>query len=157
MCAFPMCVSIMMLLVYIMCFFFYILLGHLLAKRIGTFTIQKYLHIHVYENKISEQMQLFINIRKTELKSLENLGFPFCISSNISPKYCFTLSSSVILHKKSHAFFLPASHKALAGIRAALMEGSSLHIQANSLHNYKTIQQQLKRVNISLCMRYQLQ
>lgn len=153
MCAFPMCGSIMRLLVYIMCFFFYILLGHLLAKRIGTFTIQKYLHIHVYENKISEQMQMFINIRKTELKSLENLGFPFCISSNISPKYCFTLSSSVILHMH---FFLPASHKALAGIRAALMEGSSLHIQANSLHNYKTIQQ-LKRVNISLCMRYQLQ
>lgn len=89
---------------YIMCFFFYILLGHLLAKRIGTFTIQKYLHIHVYENKISEQMQMFINIRKTELKSLENLGFPFCISSNISPKYCFTLSSSVILHM--HFFYL---------------------------------------------------
>lgn len=106
MCAFPMCVSIMMLLVYIMCFFFYILLGHLLAKRIGTFTIQKYLHIHVYENKISEQMQMFINFRKTELKSLENLGFPFCISSNISPKYryCFTLSSSVILHM--HFFYL---------------------------------------------------
>lgn len=155
MCAFPMCVSIMMLLVYIMCFFFYILLGHLLAKRIGTFTIQKYLHIHVYENKISEQMQMFINIRKTELKSLENLGFLFCISSNISPKYCFTLSSSVILHMH---FFLPASHKALAGIRAALMEGSSLHIQANSLHNYKTIQQQLKKKSISnLCIRDQLQ
>lgn len=35
----------------------------------------------------------------------------------------------------------PASHRALAGIRAALMDGSSLHIQANSLHNCKTYQE----------------
>lgn len=62
-----------------MYFFFYILLGHLLAKRTGTFTVQKYLHnhVHVYKNKRSEQMQMFINISKIEMKSLENVGFPF--------------------------------------------------------------------------------
>lgn len=140
MCTFPMCASITMLLVY-MCFFFYILLGHLLAKRIDTFTFQKYLHVHVYKNKRSDQMQMFINIRIFRKCRLSLLHF--------KQHQHQVLLHPIFLSDATHAFVLPASHRALAGIRAALMEGSSLHIQANSLHNYKTIQQQLKQVNIS--------
>lgn len=94
-------------------------------------------------------MQMFINIRIFRKCRLSLLHF--------KQHQHQVLLHPIFLSDATHAFVLPASHKALAGIRAALMEGSSLHIQANSLHNYKTIQQQLKQVNISLCIRYQLQ
>lgn len=68
---------------------------------------------------------MFINIRKIELKFLENLGFFFCILSNISFKYCFILFFLVILYMY---FFLFVFYKVLVGIRAVLMEGSFLYI-----------------------------
>lgn len=71
---------------------------------------------------------MFINIRKIELKFLENLRFFFCILSNISFKYCFILFFLVILYKKSYVFFLFVFYKVLVGIRAVLMEGSFLYI-----------------------------
>lgn len=68
---------------------------------------------------------MFINIRKIELKFLENLGFFFCILSNISFKYCFILFFLVILYMY---FFLFVFYKVLVGIRAVLIEGSFLYI-----------------------------